>query len=127
MRKNIVKGVLVAPLASGAFQGLLMQNWVAAVFALAFAYPFSLVIGLPLFLLLERNQKSSLPYLLISGLLGGVFAGFFFTGPGFQPFAVALSLLLFGAHGLLVAFAFWLVALRTNIHMFQTRQTSISS
>lgn len=114
MRKNIVKGVVIAPLASGALQGLLMHNWVAFVFALVFAYPLALVIGLPVFFLLERYQKASLPYLLIAGLLCGAFAGIFFIGQGFQPTAAAISLLLFSGHGLLVAFAFWFVALRKN-------------
>lgn len=121
MRKNIVKGVLVAPIASGALQGLLMHNWVAFIFALVFAYPLALVIGLPVFHLLERNRKASLPYLLISGLLCGAFAGLFFIGRDFQASAAAISLLLFGSHGLLVAFAFWFDALRT----VDTRQTSI--
>ena len=114
MRTNIVKGVLVAPLASGVLQGLLMQSWAAFVFALVFAYPLALIIGVPVFLLLERNQKASLSYLLVSGLLSGFCAAVFFIGPDFQASTAAISLLLLGGHGLLVALAFWFVALRTK-------------
>jgi len=116
MRKNIVKGVFVAPLASGILQGLLMKNWGALVFALVFAYPLSLAIGLPTLLLLERNKKATLSNLLIAGFLGGAFVGLFFTGSDLQAPTMLLGLLLFAFHGLLVAFAFWFVALRMKEH-----------
>jgi hypothetical protein len=114
MRKNIVRGVLIAPFASGVLHGLLMQNWVAFIFAVVFAYAFTLAVGLPTFLLLERNDRVSLPYLLTAGFMGGSAIGIFFIGVDFQVSSILLGELMFASHGMLVAFVFWLVALRTK-------------
>lgn len=106
MRKNVIKGVFIAPITSGVMNGLYMSNWLAFIFAMVFAFVVTLLIGLPAFLLLERNNKVTLPYLIATGFLGGSAVGLFFIGIDFRASSILLSQLIFVSHGMLVARAF---------------------
>ena len=112
MRKNIVLGISLAPLASGLVQGVLAGHWAASVVALAFAYPFAVIVGLPVFFLLENNNKTSLPHLLAAGFVSGTLIGVFFTSSGSSLAMISITFGIFAAHGTAVAFVFWFIALR---------------
>ncbi|MDO6388470.1 hypothetical protein [Uliginosibacterium sp. 31-12] len=114
MRSREITALLVAPLASGMLQGALMGNIGAFIFAIVFAYVFSAIIGLPALAILRRNNWSALSKHLLMGSCSGVICGFvlgIFTGySGFSIGSVLGGLLLFAAHGFVVALSYWFVA-----------------
>jgi hypothetical protein len=117
MRSREIAALLVAPLASGMLQGALMGNIGAFIFAIVFAYVFSAIVGLPALAILRRNNWSALSKHILVGSGSGVICGFvlgifsIFTGySGFSIGSVLGGLLLFAAHGFVVALSYWFIA-----------------
>lgn len=113
--KRIILGFLIAPLASGLLQGVVMGNLGAVIFAWVFAYPFSIILGVPAFLVFKKNSWLKLWQVVVAGTTLGVIGGLLFSlVASFENHSVQSiihGLGLFGLHGLVVSLAFWLVAI----------------
>jgi len=112
---RIILGFAMSPLASGVFNVLIMGR-PGALLVVIFTYPFALTLGVPAFIVARYLGWLSLRAVIAGGASLGVLAGILLglAGDGFRGYAawsVILGLLLFAAHGAVVAGLFWLIAL----------------
>lgn len=113
----VLRGFLLAPLASALLQGLIMLSPGAAIMTLIFAYPLALLLGLPGYLLFRRMRWLK-PWQVIAagGTLGAAVALIVFlgTGQGAVSAPTLLAVGLFTLHGAVVAAVFWWIAIGTR-------------
>jgi|GEM_PF-1221131 len=112
---RIILGFALSPLASGVL-GVAIKGSPMAFGIVIFAYPFALTLGIPAFIVARYLGWLSLPAVIAGGAGLSVLAGLLIAldGSGFGGYAawsVILGLLLFAAHGAVVAGLFWLIAL----------------
>jgi len=112
---RIILGFIVAPLASGLLQGLIVGNWPAVFMALVFAYRFTLVLGLPTFLIFRRFRWLKAWHAMTAGFGLGMVApllrGMSTDFGDYSAVSIVGSLGLFALHGMAVSTTFWLIAL----------------
>ena len=113
MHREIISFVL-APLASGVLQGIVMGNYGAALFGAMLAYPLSIFCGVPTFFVFRSKGWLKLWQVALAGLvLGlsvGVLIGLIIGYENYWASSVINGYFLLGLHGLVVAVSFWLMA-----------------
>ncbi|MBC8719937.1 hypothetical protein [Ochrobactrum sp. Marseille-Q0166] len=115
-RLRIVIGFLLAPLASGLLQLLILG---AAGFPVViFSYPVALILGIPVYIAARKLGWLSLKATLLGGAALGGLTGLVIITVGGGMHSSAVSFLfgfaLLAAHGGIVAAAFWFIALWRN-------------
>jgi len=111
---RIILTYLVASLASGSLNGVILGNLSAVAFALVFAILFPIVFGLPAYFLLIRQAWVDLWQSIVAGVcLGAMFGLIVSISFGLDRYSVSSlvgSLGLFALHGGFVAAIFWILA-----------------
>ena len=129
--KRIILGFALAPLASGLLQGIIMGTFGAVIFAWVFAYPISLVLGIPAFILFRKKSWLKMWQVTLAGtilgIVGGVLFGLLVGFEGYSVQSVFKGLVLFGLHGLVVSLTFWFVTLLRSSSNNQLNQDAPKS
>ena len=111
---RIILGFLIAPLASGLLQSIVMGSFRIVIVIWIFAYAFSFILGVPAFLIFHKYSWLKLWQVIVAGTALGVIVGLLFSLiAGFNNQMILSNILglgLFGLHGLVVSLAFWIVA-----------------
>lgn len=117
---RLVPAFLVAPLISGVLHAVHVGNIGAGIFALLFAYPITLLFGVPVMLLFIKLRWLQLWQSALAGAGLGVLASLLlFLLLGLAPSQVIVDPsspyfeVLFSVHGVAVACFLWFLTLRT--------------
>lgn len=114
----VALGFLMAPLASGVVQGIVMLSPAAGIFVLPFAYPLALLLGVPGYLVFRRLGWLRPWQVILAGAGGGAAVGIALLllemADDFLNPATLIYMSILIVHGAAVAAVFWWIAIRTR-------------
>ena len=133
MNRRLIVAFLVSPLATCALaatfaavrNGDLLAIPIATLLYAIFAYPFTLVLGVPAYLVMSRLGALSLLRVVVSGVLLGAVSGVLMLGfldlqlewARAIESGLFTTVLLFAMYGAITACVFWWLALRQRPNM----------
>jgi hypothetical protein len=111
MRLPAVRGFVFAPIAAAIIEGVAKFDIGAYAFALIVAYPLTVVLGIPAYLLLRRRRMVRLWQVTALGCALGTLSGLILTLGSAGVASRVMRVVLFGLEGSATAATFWLIAL----------------
>lgn len=111
MRSLAIRGFVFAPIAAAIIEGVAKFDIGAYALALIVVYPFTVVLGIPSYLLLKRRHIVRLWQIILLGCALGILSGLILTlGSAGEPPRIT-RVALCGLEGAATATTFWLIAL----------------
>jgi hypothetical protein len=110
MRSHAFRAFAFAPMASAFVEGLAKLDIGAYAFALIPAYPLTILLGIPAYVLLKRRRPAPLWRFIAAGCALGVLSGLLLTVGMHAESSKAARIVLCGLEGAVTATAIWLIA-----------------